>query len=239
MRPLVIYLILMMIFQFSGCAKTTSTASVAPIIDRGASPSQKTAATITNVGALPAQKTQSELRVGAEQYYANRQKSKFGQDMSQKGILPVMVFLQNTGAQPLKVTPTLISLEFQDGGEVNANSTPTALLPAPAPALPPPDTTGAKVVRVVAVTGAIALLLVLPRIPYHQSPAEIQKEKLQEELQKSELREVTLAKGESAQGFVYFYIPQGVQQTVGAHLIVPYLPAQGRGGKIRVPLGGM
>ena len=50
---------------------------------------------------------------------------------------------------------------------------------------------------------------------------------------------MTLAKGESAQGFVFFHIPQGVQQSVGAHLIVPYLPAQGRGDKVRIPLGGM
>ena len=160
MQPLSIYLILMMIFQFSGCAKTTSTASVAPITDGGASPSRKTAAPITNVGALPAQKTQSELRVGAEPYYANRQGSTFGQDMSQKGILPVMVSLQNTGAQPLKVTPTLISLEFQDGGEVKGDSTPAGLLPAPAsPALPPPDTTGAKVAQAAAVTGIIVLFI--------------------------------------------------------------------------------
>ena len=232
MQSLSIYLILIMIFQISGCATTTSTAPVAPI---------------TNVGALPAQKTQSELRVGSEPYYANRQESTFGQDMSQKGILPVMLFLQNTGAQPLKVTPTLISLEFQDGGELNANSTPTALLPAPAPApLPPPDTTGAKVVRVVAVTALIAFALAptgVLLLPFSKSPADIHKEELEEELkkklQKTELREVTLAKGESAQGFVYFYIPQGVQQSVGAHLIVPYLPAQGRSGKVRVPLGGM
>jgi hypothetical protein len=167
--------------------------------------------------------------------------------MSQKGILPVMVSLQNTGAQPLKVTPNLISLEFQDGGEVKGNSTPASLLPAPAPAAapPPPETTGAKVARVAAVTGIIALLpLIVWGAPlleplFKKSPAEIQKEKLQEKLQKTELREVTLAKGESAQGFVFFHIPQGVQQSVGAHLIVPYLPAQGRSGTVRVPLGGM
>ena len=236
MQPLSIYLILMMICQFSGCAKTTSTASVAPITDGGASPPQKTAAPITNVGALPAQKTQSELGVGAEPYYANRQESTFGQDMSQKGILPVMVFLQNTGAQPLKVTPTRISLEFQDGGEVNGNSTPTALLPAP------PPSTGEKVAWAVGVTALVLIVLAAgpTTIPaLRKSPAGIRKEKLQEELQKTELREVTLAKGESAQGFVYFYIPQGVQQSAGAHLIVPYLPAQGRSGKVRVPLGGM
>ena len=143
----------------SGCASYRPTA--APITDGGASPSQKTAAPITNVGALPAQKTQSELRVGAEPYYANRQKSKFGQDMSQKGILPVMVFLQNTGAQPLKVTPNLISLELQDGGEVKANATPTDLLPAPAPSPgpPPPETTGAKIAGVATATGLIALFI--------------------------------------------------------------------------------
>ena len=50
---------------------------------------------------------------------------------------------------------------------------------------------------------------------------------------------MTLAKGESAQGFVYFYIPQGVQHAVGAHLIVHYLPAQGRSGEVRVTLGGI
>jgi hypothetical protein len=226
MQPLSICLIFMMICQFSGCAKTTSTASVAPI---------------TNVGASPAQKTQSELRVGAEPYYADRQKSTFDQDMSQKGILPVMVFLQNTGGQPFKVTPTLISLEFQDGREVKANSIPAGLLPAPAPApaLPPPETTGAKIARGAAVIGAIALLIILPRISTPRSGLEIQEEKLQKKLQETELREVTLAKGESAQGFVFFYIPQGVQQSVGAHLIVPFLPAQGRSGKVRVPLGGM
>ena len=107
MQPLSIYLILMMICQFSGCAKTTCPpASVAPI---------------TNVGALPAQKTQSELRVRADPYYSNRQKSMFGQDMSQTGLLPVMVYVQNNGVQPLKVTPNLISLEFQDGGEVQSD----------------------------------------------------------------------------------------------------------------------
>lgn len=237
MQPLSIFLILIMILQFSGCAKTTSTASVAPISDGGASLSQKTAAPITNVGGLPAQKTQSELGAAAEPYYANRQESTFGQDMSQKGILPVMVSLQNTGAQPLKVMPSLISLEFQDGGEVNANSTPTDLLPAP------PPSTGEKVAWTV---GAAALVLILlaggapVTIPTtRKSPAGIRKEAIQEELQKTELREVILAKGESAQGFVYFYIPQGVQQSAGAHLMVPYLPAQGRSGKVRVPLGGM
>ncbi len=244
MQPLSICLILIMICQFSGCAQTTSTASVAPITDGGASPSRKTAAPITNVGTLPAQKTESELGVGVEPYYANRQESTFGQDMSQKGILPVMVSLQNTGAQPLKVTPNLISLEFQDGREVKGNSTPAGLLPAPA--LPPPDTpdtpetTGAKVAGVAAATGVIALyILSRGLLPPRKSPAEIRKEKLQKVLQETELREVTLSEGESAQGFVFFYIPQGVQQSVGAQLIVPYLPAQGRSGKVRVPLGGM
>lgn len=244
MQSLSIFLILMMILQFSGCAQTTSTASVAPITDGGTSPSRKTAAPIINVGALPAQKTQSELGVGAEPYYAHRQESKFGQDMSQKGILPVMVSLQNTGAQPLKVTPSLISLEFQEGGEVNANSTPTGLLPDP------PPSTGEKVARAVAVTALIAIMLGagpyavdgmdgVVALLFRKSPVEIRKEAIQKELQETELREVTLAKGESAQGFVYFYIPQGVQQSAGAHLIVPYLPAQGRSGKVRVPLGGM
>ena len=220
MQSLSIFLILMIIFQFSGCAKTTSTAttSTAPVPP------------IPDAGALPAHKTQSELRVGAE--------PTFGQDIGQKGLLPVMVFLQNNGAQPLKVTPNLISLEFQDGGEVKANSLPTALLPAPAP--PPPDTTGAKVARVAARTGLFVLFSAcsMPVSPW-KSAAEIQEEKLQKELQITELREVTLAKDESAQGFVYFYIPQGVQHAVGAHLIVPYLPAQGRGGKVRIPLTRM
>jgi hypothetical protein len=77
----------------------------------------------------------------------------FGQDMSQTGLLPVMVYLQNNGAQPLKVVPTIISLEFPDGGEVQAAALPNDLHPPAPPAPPPPaDTTGQKVARVAAVT---------------------------------------------------------------------------------------
>jgi hypothetical protein len=244
MQPLCIYLIFMMICQFSGCAKTTSTASVVPITDGGASPSQKTAAPVTNVGDLPAQKTLSGLRVGADPYYSNRQKSMFGQDMSQTGLLPVMVYLQNNGVQPLKVTPNLISLEFPDGGGVQAAALPNDLLPPAPPASPPPaDTTGQKVARVAAVTGLIALDLasrgMVSAVSASNERARQARPHLQKDYENKELREVTLAKGESAQGFVYFYIPQGVQHAVGSHLIVPYLPAQGRSGEVRVPLGAM
>jgi hypothetical protein len=244
MQPLSIYLILMMICQFSGCAKTTSTAVVAPSTDGGASPAQKTAAPITNVGALPAQKTQSELRVGADPYYSNRQKSMFGQDMSQTGLLPVMVYLQNNGVQPLKVVPNLISLEFPNGGGVKAAALPNDLLPPAPPApLPPPETTGQKVGRVAAVTGLIALDLasygMVSAVSRSLERDRQAKPHLQKDYENKELKEVTLAKGESAQGFVYFYIPQGIQHAVGSHLIVPYLPAQGRSGEVRVPLGGM
>ena len=88
------------------------------------------------------------------------------------------------------------------------------------------------------------LLSAAASFPYHclcNPPILLQKSKphLQKEYENKELREVTLAKGESAQGFVYFYIPQGVQHAVGAHLIVPYLPAQGRSGEVRVTLGGI
>ena len=222
MQPLSICLILMMICQFSGCAKTTSTASVAPITDGGA---------------LPAQKTQSELIVGADPYYSNRQKSMFGQDMSQTGLLPVMVYVQNNGVQPLKVTPNLISLEFQDGGEVQATALPNDLLPPP----PPAETTGAKAGRVVRGSAAIIAAASFPYSLPFILPILLKKSKphLQKEYENKELREVTLAKVESAQGFVYFYIPQGVQHAVGAHLIVHYLPAQGRSGEVRVTLGGI
>ena len=140
-------------------AKTsTSTASVAPSTDGGASPSQKTAAPITNVEALPAQKTLSELRVGADPYYSNKQKEMFGEDLSRTGLLPIMVYLQNKGEQPLKVNPNLISLEFQAGGEVKPwSSLPSALLPEPHLS----DTTGAKVGRVFAGIAATALVIIV------------------------------------------------------------------------------
>ena len=226
MQSLSISLILMMILQFSGCANTTSAASAAPSTDGGASPIRK---------------SQSELTVGADPYYANRQISKFGLNMSQKGLLPVMVSLRNNGTQTLKVVPGTISLELQGGGVVEANSLPIGLLPAPAPPPPPPsETTDTKAGRIAKGTALVALYLVTQGMfPLRKSEVETQREKLQKEIQKTELREVTLAKGESTQGFVYFYIPQGIQQATGASLIVPYLPALGRGEEVRVPLGGM
>jgi hypothetical protein len=238
MQPLSISLILMMILQFSGCAKTASAASVAPSTDGGASPSQQTAAPITNVGALPDQKTQSGLRVGADPYYSNRQKEMFGQDLSKTGLLPVMVYLQNNGEQLTKVVPSTISLKLQEGGESSSSALPGNLLPPP----PPSDAQGAKAGRVLArsalVGGAIAfpvqtlfVLALMGKLDEKDKP------KLQKEFQNKELREVTLARGEAAQGFIYFYVPEGIQRTVGAELIVPYLPAKGRGGEVRVTLG--
>jgi hypothetical protein len=235
-KILSICLILMMIIQFSGCAKTTSPAT-APIATSTPPP----VAPIADAGALSDQKTRSALRVGADPYYSNRQRSMFGQDMSQTGLLPVMVYLQNKGEQPLKVVPSTIFLEIQDGAGIQATPLPTDLSGARPPTPPPPDTTGAKVARVAAVTGLIALELVSRGLVSGVSNC-IERDRqakphLQKEYQNKELREVTLAKGESAQGFVYFYVPQGIQQTTSAHLIVPYLPIQGRSGEVRVPLG--
>jgi hypothetical protein len=210
MQPLSIYLILIMIFQFSGCAKTTSTVSVAPI---------------TDVMALPAHNTQSEFVVGADPYYSTRQKAMFGQDMSQRGILPIMVYLQNNGAQPSKVVPNIISLKFQDGGEEKAISRATIIPDSPLPL-------GVKIAFIVA-------WLVFPPLEKLKQEPNFDMPLMGEEYEKKELREVTLSKGELAQGFVYFYIPQRIQHAKGAHLIVPYQQAKGRAGEVRVPLGGM
>jgi len=181
-------------------------------------------APITSVEALPAHKIQAELTVGADPYYSRRQKSTFGQDMSQMGILPILVYLENNGAQPLTIQPNNISLEFPDGREVN----PTAPLTAA-------EKWGLKPGRYVAAGAVYGVTGVLATKAAHEKA----KTQVREEYQKKGLQEVTLAKGESAQGFVYFYMPRGIQHATGAHLIVPYLPAKGRGGEVRVPLGGM
>jgi hypothetical protein len=196
----------MMICQFSGCAKTTSTATTST-----ANSPPAPVAPISDVEALPAQKTQSELRVGADPYYSNKQKEMFGEDLSRTGLLPIMVYLLNKGEQPLKVNPNLISLEFQAGGEVKPSSLPSALLPEPHLS----DTTGAKVGRVVAGIAAIAAVFIVPGggaiLTEDIARRLANKPKLRKEYPGKELREVTLAKGESAQGFVYFYLPQGIQ----------------------------
>ena len=200
MKTLSICLFSLIIFQFSGCATTAPTASVAPI---------------TTVEALPAHKTQAELTVGADPYYSRRQKSTFGQDMSQAGILPILVYLQNNSAQPVTVQPNNISK-------------PIAPLTAS-------EKWGLKAGRYVAAGAFYGVTGVIATKAAHEKA----KANIREEYQKKGLREVTLSKGESAQGFVYFYVPQGIQQATGANLIVPYLPAKGRGGEVRVPLGGM
>lgn len=209
MQLLSIFLVVLMSCQFSGCVKTATTASVAPV---------------TNVGALPAYKTQSELAVGADPYYSNRQRPVFGRDMSQEGILPILVYLQNKGAQPLTVSPSNISLVFQDGQVMRPTDPFTAA-----------EKWGIKPGRYVAAGAGLGLAGVLSAKAAHEED----RAKLRQEYQQKGLKEVTLAKGESAQGFVYFYMPQGLQRATSASLVVPFLPAKGRGGEVRVPLGGM
>jgi hypothetical protein len=217
MQSLSICLILIMICQFSGCAQTSSTVSVIPI---------------TEIGDLPAHNTESELAVGADAYYSERQKSMFGEDLSRRGLLPIMVSLRNNGVQPLKVVPNSISLKFQDGKEVKAASRDTVF--------PYNPSAGYKIALGAAwLLGLGSPVLLLPFLIADEINPNDGKPLMRKECREKEIGEVTLAKGESAQGFVFFHIPQGVQQSIGAHLIVPYLPAQGRSGQVRVPLGGM
>jgi hypothetical protein len=229
----IFFLILVMLFQFSGYAKATSPAT-SPITTSSPTSSPSPVAPIADPGTLSDQKTQSALRVGADPYYSNRQKEMFGQDMSRTGLLPVMVYLQNNGEQPINVMPSTISLRLPEGGEAGSSALPYTLLPPP----PPSDTTDAKVGRAALVGGVI----LFPRetafvLALTGKLDEKDKPRLRKEFQNKELREVTLAKGETAQGFIYFYVSQGVQRAAGAELIVPYLPAKGKGGEVRVRLG--
>jgi hypothetical protein len=208
MQLLFIYLLLIIISIFPGCATTTPTSTVAPI---------------TQIEALPAYQTQAELTAGADPYYSKRQKTVFGLDMSQAGILPILVYLQNKGTQSLTVRPENMSLELHDGQEVKTID---------------PDTAAGKLELKAGSYVAAGAFYGLIGVLATQKAHEDAKAKLQEEYQNKKLREVTLTKGESAQGFVYFYMPQGIQHATGAQLIVPFTSDRGRGGMVRLPLGG-
>ena len=198
----------------SGCAKTTTTAKPSPVAPVAPTP---------RVGTLPAPRGQADLAAGAEPYYSTKQKMVFGQDLSQKGTLPVNVYLENRGAQPLTVRPTSMSLELPDGRGVT-------------PTVPPPYTEpgAAKTGRYVA-TGALFGVMGKAAAAAQDKA----KTRLHEKYQQEALGEVTLTRGESAHGFVYFYLPQGIQHAIGAHLIIPFTPAKGKGGEVRIPVGEM
>jgi hypothetical protein len=201
-------------FLFSGCAKPTTTVKTLP---------PAPVAPTTTVETLPARPGQAKLAVGAEPYYSKRQKTVFGQDLSQKGILPVHVHLENRGTQPLTVRPTTMSLKLPDASVVTTTGPPTREQPA-----------AAKAGRYVAAGALFGAMGVAAAVAQDKGQA-----RLYGKYTKEQLQEVTLTKGESVHGFVYFHMPQGIQHATGAHLIVPYLPAKGGGGEVRVPLGGM
>ncbi len=181
---------------------------------------------VPGVAEMRAQKAESDVFVGADPFVqAERQKAVFDADLGGEDVIPVRVLVRNDSGRRLLVRPSSMTLALPDGAQI-----PSAGATAVAAKL---DQGVGEVIGWGIAFGIIGMLAA------SANKDSVRAARLQDYRSK-ELPEVSLAKGESAHGFVFFIPPRGTKPFSGAALSVRFVDvAEGTSFDVRLPLSGL
>ena len=149
-------------------------------------------APVPEAGAMRAWRTEGALAVGADPYVElERQKAVFDADLTEEGVLPIQVFVQNRGERKVLVRASDIVLALSDGREITPQ--------------------GASAVAAKLEKRQMhfwpTFFLGLPGAIASSAVSDKARTDRQADYRSKELQEVTLRQDNSAHGFIYFIIP--------------------------------
>lgn len=195
------------------------------VVSLGCASYTSTSAPIPKAGSMPASQTEGSLEVGADPYtQLDRQRTVFGKDLNEAGILPIQVFVLNKGKDRLLIRPSDMALAFPDGTQIS---------PAGASA------TSAKMESIAGVIGAGIAFGIIGVLVASNAEDKARAARL-EDYRRKEFQEAKLGKDDSAHGFIYFIPAQGTQALSSADLLVRIVKAEeGTSFVTRVPLSGL
>lgn len=198
----------------------------ASILVSGCASYTTTTLAVPGSGEMRAQKAESDVLVGADPYVqVERQKAVFDADLGGEDVIPVRLLVRNDSARRLLVRPSSMTLALPDGAQI-----PSAGATAVAAKL---DQGVGEVIGWGIAFGIIGMLAA------SANKDSVRAARLQDYRSK-ELPEVSLAKGESAHGFVFFIPPRGTNPFGEATLSVRFVDvAEGTSFDLRVPLTGL
>jgi hypothetical protein len=175
---------------------------------------------------MGASRAEAGVFVGADPHVqAERQKAVFDADLAGEAVIPIRVLVRNDGAPRLLVRPSSMTLALADGTQI-----PSAGATAVAARL---DQGVGEVIGWGIAFGVIGALAA------SANKDSVRTARLADYRSK-ELPEVSLVKGESAHGFVFFIPPKGSSAFGEATLGVRFVEvSEGTSFDVRVPLTGL
>lgn len=185
-----------------------------------------TSLAVPGAAEMRAQKAESDVFVGADPYVQpERQKAIFDADLAGEDVIPVRLLVRNDSARRFLVRPSSMTLALPDGTQI-----PSAGATAVAAKL---DQGVGEVIGWGIAFGLIGMLAA------SANKDSVRSARLSDYRSK-ELPEVSLARGESAHGFVFFIPPRGTaafgEATLGVRVVDI---AEGASFDVRLPLTGL
>lgn len=178
---------------------------------------------VPRIEAMSALGIENEITVGADPYVQpDRQDAVFDGDLRKAGILPIQILLQNNGDRRLLVRRSNITLVLPDGRQIS------------------PVGATAVAVKVPPKGGGWGYGLGFYGLVAESMAADKARQGRVADYRNKELQDVTLVKGESAHGFIYFVPPQETPTFTKATLMVPVVDVElGTSFVVRLQLSGL
>lgn len=184
-----------------------------------------TSAPVPKAVTMPVAKTEGSLVIGADPHVQpDRQKAVFDGDLSEAGILPIQIWLENQGERRLLVRRTDMMLVLPSGQQLS------------------PAGASAASSRMESIGGVVGATIAFGIIGYLAASSAEEKARTarQVDFRNKELRDVAIGKGESTHGFVFFIPLAGTSAFTEAALILRVVDfEEGTSTPVSLPLSGL